>query len=458
MSRAAPAAQIELARHLARLPRTMDKGLFHPDLEDRQASWFLATFQDAAHDVLQSKLDIEERVPSQGNRVGSNSMLFRALRALTQHYSRPHAASEMRALVATFQWAGSVAETRVEFDALWTQAEVVAENTADLTALTRFPTPAWETWLRDVLHPVFPAWAAQLASEQPAEFAGADTAWDFLHRHEPQTARQPQMARGLRSLPAAGDAYADLETFCFVQQDPNTGLPWPDGQPRLMALPFRSDCWRCGSPHHRLYECRADKSTAEQARQPRPWPLMPRNRAQHLEEEPPRPATAPALYERPGPHGPATGRDTFMGSVQAMPTIAPSDIQAIQSGQLKSLQDTQASQTLILQQLSTLLASQMPASVAVPYPHGPDSAALHQLASSSSFQLYAPPAYFGPSCPGSNYVSVPTGTSVWLRTDVAEASMDAAEQASLPTAAESPAARRQEHYASLATTVGSARA
>jgi hypothetical protein len=141
-----------------------------------------------------------------------------------------------------------------------------------------------------------------------------------------------------------------------------------------------------------------------------------------------------------------------------MPTIAPSDIQAIQSGQLKSLQDTQASQTLILQQLSTLLASQMPSSVAVPYPHGPDSAALHQLASSSSFQLYAPPAYFGPSCPGSNYVSVPTGTSVWLRTDVAEASMDAAEQASLPTAAESPAARRQEHYASLATTVGSARA
>jgi len=105
------------------------------------------------------------------------------------------------------------------------RAEVVAENTSDLTALNQFPTPAWETWLRDVLHPVFPAWAAQLASEQPAEFAGADTAWEFLHRHEPQTARQPQMARGLRSLPAAGDAYADLETFCLCSRTRTPACP-----------------------------------------------------------------------------------------------------------------------------------------------------------------------------------------------------------------------------------------
>jgi hypothetical protein len=36
----------------------MDKGLLHPDHEDRMASWFLATFQDAAHDGRASNLSV----------------------------------------------------------------------------------------------------------------------------------------------------------------------------------------------------------------------------------------------------------------------------------------------------------------------------------------------------------------------------------------------------------------
>ena len=428
MSRAMLPASVELARHLLRLPRTMDKGLLHPELEDRLAAWILATFQGSAHDVLQNKLEVAERTPSTGDRVGMHSVLFRALCALNTYYSRAHAAAEMRTLVASFHWAANVAETHEEFDTLWSQAEVVADQTAGLTALNSFPAPTWADWLRTVLLPALPRWAAVLASDKPVEFATADEAWACLHQHEPQA------ASNLNSLHAAVDTYADFETY-LAQHNPSTGLPWPDGRPRvmalassLMALAARGECWRCASPYHQLWDCKSDKSPAERQRLPRPWPVMPRNRAQQLAEEPPRPATAPTLYERPGPYGPASGRDAYVTSVQAMPAVSDETAARLElARQMESLQAAQDSQTQVLQQLSTLLVSQMPASVAVPYPHVSDSGTIHQLASS------LPPVRFGSAPPGANYVAIPAGTVTWLRTDVAEASM------TTPTAAPAPA-------------------
>ena len=96
----------------------------------------------------------------------------------------------------------------------------------------------------------------------------------------------------------------------------------------------------------------------------------------------------------------------------------------------------------MLQELSTLLVAHMPSSVAVPTvpaPPRPTSSSLHQLAT-------LPPACFGTTFPGSCYVAVPAHSTVWLRTDVAEASMDMAEASmDMPTAAAAsppPPARR----------------
>ena len=139
---------------------------------------------------------------------------------------------------------------------------------------------------------------------------------------------------------------------------------------------------------------------------------------------PARPATAPTPYTRPGLHGDTSrGAEPFVSSVQALPS-ADTGALALFASQLESLQTTQAAQTQVLQHLSTLLVSQMPSSVAVPTVLSPPVAretfvpsSIHQLAT-------LPPARFGTTSPGANYVSVPMGTTMWLRTDVAEASMN----------------------------------
>jgi len=110
-----------------------------------------------------------------------------------------------------------------------------------------------------------------------------------------------------------------------------------------------------------------------------------------------------------------------------MPPAPSSDATALAlfGHQLASLQAVQDSQTQVLQDLSTLLVAHMPASVAVPTvpaPLRPTSSSLHQLAT-------LPPACFGTTSPGSCYVSVPAHSTVWLRTDVAEDSMDMHEAA-----------------------------
>ena len=50
---------------------------------------------------------------------------------------------------------------------------------------------------------------------------------------------------------------------------------------------------------------------------------------------------------------------------------------------------------------------------------------------------FAPPACFGTTSPGCAYISVPAGTQTWLRTDIAEDTLDmaAAEAASTPPGA-----------------------
>jgi len=157
-----------------------------------------------------------------------------------------------------------------------------------------------------------------------------------------------------------------------------------------------------------------------------------------------RPAGAPALYVRPGPYGGDKEGETFVSSIQALPPAAPSSdatadatALALFSHQLASLQAVQDSQTQVLQELSTLLVAHMPSSVAVPTvpaPPRPTSSSLHQLAT-------LPPACFGTTFPGSCYVAVPAHSTVWLRTDVAEDSMDmlaAADAAASPP----PPARR----------------
>ena len=405
-SRAELGADVGLLQHLDRLPRALDSNLFHPLHEDRLANWFLQTFRAEPYDALVSLLNVEEAVPTSGSRVGRDSYVFRALCELIQHYMRPHAAVELYARMAAFEWGGSVADARMRSDELWRQAAATALSTADFEELDRFSQPTWGYWVRDFLRPKFPPWVEALAKTRSAKFTTAAIMWPFLQQHEPE------------------------QTVSL-----------------LMAL---GQCWRCGQPGHVFAQCRAAASDAELNRQHRSqWPSVTPHPSQDRRSAalpPPsiRPAGAPALYVRPGPYGGDKEGETFVSSIQALPPAAPSSdatadatALALFSHQLASLQAVQDSQTQVLQELSTLLVAHMPSSVAVPTvpaPPRPTSSSLHQLAT-------LPPACFGTTSPGSCYVAVPTNSTVWLRTDVAEDSMDmlaAADAAASPP----PPARR----------------
>ena len=395
--RAELGADVELQRHFDRLPRALDHCLFHPVHEDRLANWFLQTFRGEPYDALVSLLNVEEAVPTAGSRVGRDSYVFRALCALIQHYMRPHAAVELYARMAAFEWGESVAEARMRSDELWRQAAATAQSTVDFEELDRFPPPTWGYWLRDFLRPKFPPWVEALAKARSAKFTSAAIMWPFLQQHEPE--------QNVSSLMALGP------------------------------------CWRCGQPGHVFAQCRAARSDAENSGQPRSqWPLVAPHPSQDrrsaaLPFPSVRPAGAPIPYVRPGPYGGDKEGETFMSSIQALPPAAPSSeamTLSLFSHQLESLQAVQESQTQVLQELSTLLVAHMPSSVAVPTvpaPPRPTSSSLHQLAT-------LPPACFGTTFPGSCYVAVPAHSTVWLRTDVAEASMDMAEASmDMPTAA-----------------------
>jgi hypothetical protein len=386
--RAELGADVGLLQHLERLPRALDATLFHPAHEDRLATWFLQTLRGEPYDALVNLLNAEEAVPTAGSRVGRENYVFRALCALIQHYMRPHAAVELYARMAAFEWGASVADARMRSDELWRQATATAQSTADFEELDRFSQPTWGYWLRDFLRPKFPLWVEALAKTRAAQFTSAAIMWPFLQQHEPEQIVSSLMAFG--------------------------------------------PCWRCGQPGHVLAQCRAARSDAENNNQHRSqWPLMAPHPSQDrqsaaLPPPPDRPAGAPVPFVRPG-YGGATGGETFVSSIQAMPPAPSSDATALAlfGHQLASLQAVQDSQTQVLQDLSTLLVAHMPTSVAVPTvpaPLRPTSSSLHQLAT-------LPPACFGTTSPGSCYVSVPAHSTVWLRTDVAEDSMDMHEAA-----------------------------
>jgi hypothetical protein len=321
-------------------------------------------------------------------------VVYRALSALIKYYQRPHAAAELYQRMAAFEWGDSVADTRRQSDALWTQAVITAANTVGQTALDCFATPTWDYWVRDFLRPKFPAWVQELAKVHASQFASADDMWSFLHKQEP--------------APAAVSSLLALR----------------DGP-----------CFRCGQTGHVLVECRAERSDEEQRRLPRyQWPKMP----PHPSQDRRRPADAPVPYERPGAYGAPTGGERFVSSIQALP--ADNGAMDMFARQLESLQDTQAAQMQVLQHLSTLLVAHMPSSVAVPTMPSPSRApasTLHQLST-------LPPARFGTTWPGDNYVPVPDGTPTWLRTDLAELSITEEAQALNDAAAapSPPAARR----------------
>jgi hypothetical protein len=127
LPRSAPDADVALLQHLARLPRAMDSNLFHEEHEERLAGWILGTFRAEVHDALEAIFTTEEQTPSSGDRVGPDSVVYRALCAMIKHYLRPHTAAELYKILA-FEWDDSVADTRMQSDALWTQAVVTAAN------------------------------------------------------------------------------------------------------------------------------------------------------------------------------------------------------------------------------------------------------------------------------------------------------------------------------------------
>ena len=401
LPRSAPDADVELLQHLPRLPRVLDANLFHAEHEEKLIRWVLGTFRGEALDALDAIFTTEERTPSTGDRVGPDSIVYRALRALIQHYLRPHAATELYQRLAAFEWGDSVADTRMRSDALWTQAVITADNTSGNTALDRFATPTWDYWVRDFLRPKFPAWVADLAKVHAVQFASADAMWSFLHKHEPAPA-------------------------------PSSLLALRDGP-----------CFRCDQLGHVLKDCRAAMSDEEDRHLPRyRWPKMP----PHPSQDRRRPADAPVPYERPGHHGAPTGGDRFITSIQALPAddgaMAANGAMAMFARQLEALQDNQAAQTQVLQHLSTLLVARMPSSVAVPTMPSPSRepvvpSTLHQLST-------LPPARFGTTWPGHDYVPVPDGTPTWLRTDVAEMSITEEAQAlNAAAASTSPTAGRR---------------
>jgi len=400
LPRSAPDADVALLQHLARLPRALDLNLFHEDLEDKLIGWIMATFRVDAHDALDAIFATEEQTPSMGDRVGPNSLVYRALCALIKYYQRPHAAAELYQRLAAFEWGDSVAETRMKSDALWTQAVITADTTTGQTALDRFAAPTWDYWVRDFLRPKFPAWVQELAKVHATQFASADAMWAFLHKHEP--------------------APAPVSSLFALRDGP---------------------CFRCDQLGHVLKDCRAAMSDEEDRHLPRyRWPKMP----PHPSQDRRRPADAPLPYERPGSHGAPTGGDRFISSIQALPADdgAMAANMAMLARQLEALQDNQAAQTQVLQHLSTLLVANMPSSVAVPTMPSPSRepvvpSTLHQLST-------LPPARFGTTWPGHDYVPVPDGTPTWLRTDVAEMSITEEAQALNAAAASTspPAARR----------------
>jgi hypothetical protein len=399
----------------------------------------------AALATWKAKRDVAALEPAEMPCVGSSSVLFRALELFLARYVSSRAASEFTAALPKLLRFGpklSVAAVQQNFEMAWIMAIQVSADTSTKHGIFKLEPPSWPIWRDTYLIPQLPSWAAPWPNRDAAAFDTMETTFALLIREEPPEgvggARVFQLASASYDAEAAVGA-PGLETLPgFEVSTDVTYIDPVDSVEYLMAagqaqgvysmarngIPVT--CFRCKGLHW-LKECQAEMSPEEKAKLPRHlWspvrPVPAQERARPL-EHPVRPATAPTPFARPGPYGDTSrGAETFVSSVQALPS-ADAGAMALFAGQLEAMQATQAAQTQVLQHLSTLLVSQMPTSVAVPTVH-PTPVARDTFVPSTLHQLSTlPPARFGTTSPGEHYVPVPSGTPMWLRTDVAEASI-----------------------------------
>ena len=440
-----PHAFFLLVGHVKELVQTMATfALLTPDLERAAMQFVQESLTGAALTTWKAKRDVAALEPAAMPCVGSTSVLFRALELFLARYVSSRAAAEFTAALPKLLRFGpklSMAALQQNYEVAWGMGVQVAADTSAKHGTFKLEQPSWPIWRDAYLIPQLPSWAAPWPNREPAAFDTMAATFALLIREEPPEgvgARVLQLASTSYDAEAAVGA-PGLETLPGFEV--STDVPYidpVDGVEYLMSagqapgvysmarngIPVT--CFRCRGLHW-LKDCQAEMSPEEKANLPRHrWspvrPVPAQERARPM-EYPARPATAPMPFARPGPYGDTSrGAETFVSSVQALPS-ADAGTMAMFAGQLEALQATQAAQTQVLQHLSTLLVSQMPSSVAVPTVHPPPVArdtfapsTLHQLAT-------LPPARFGATSPGEHYVPVPSGTPMWLRTDVAEASI-----------------------------------
>ena len=456
-----PQAFFLLAVHLSGVWNALATfALLAPDQERAAMQFVQESLTGVAATTWKAKRALAERTVKVAPVIGSTSVLFRALEAFLARYVSSRAASEFLAALPKLLRFGKLSASAVQqnFEIAWGMADQVAADTRTQHGTFKLEQPSWPAWRDTYLIPQLPSWAAPWVNREPTAFDTMDAAFALLVREEPaegavarvcQLATGPYgaefsaenwgMAQGLETLPgfemAPVSSYDPGEAADYVSApvpaDMAYGFPPPA---YLMAASHTMarngmpvTCYRCRWNHY-FKDCKAEQSPEEARGLPRPmWGPVRPVPAQEISRPtayPARPATAPTPYTRPGLHGDTSrGAEPFVSSVQALPS-ADTGALALFASQLESLQTTQAAQTQVLQHLSTILVSQMPSSVAVPTVLSPPVAretfvpsSIHQLAT-------LPPARFGTTSPGANYVSVPMGTTMWLRTDVAEASMN----------------------------------
>ena len=454
-----PQAFFLLSGHLAGVWNTLATfALLGPDQERAAMQFVQESLTGVAATTWKAKRALAERTVKVAPVIGSTSPLFRAIEALLARYVSSRAASEFLAALPKLLRFGKLSASAVQqnFEIAWGMAEQVAADTRTQHGTFKLEQPSWPAWRDTYLIPQLPPWAAPWVNREPAAFDAMESAFALLVREEPaegavarvcQLATGPYgaefsagMAQGLETLP--GFEMAPVSTYydpgeaadyvsAPVPADMAYGFPPPASLMAASHAMARNGmpvtCYRCKGYHY-FKDCQAEASPEEARGLPRsmwgPVRPVPSQEISRPTAYPARPVTAPTPYTRPGPFGDTSrGAEPFVSSVQALPS-ADAGAMAVFASQIESIQATQAAQTQVLQHLSTLLVSQMPSSVAVPTALSPP-VARETLVPSSIHQLATlPPARFGTTSPGGNYVSIPMGTTMWLRTDVAEASMN----------------------------------
>lgn len=455
-----------LASHLAGVWNTLATfALLAPEQERAAMQFVQESLAGVALTTWRAKRALHEQTAKVAPVVGSTSPLFRALEAFLARYVSSRAASELLAALPKLLRFAKLSASAVQqnYEIAWGMTLQVAADTSDKHGTFKLEPPSWPGWRDTYLIPQLPSWAAPWVNREPAAFDSMESAFALLIREEPAegaVARVCQlatgsygaefsagMAQGLEALPGFETAptasyYDPAEAADYASATDPADMPYGFPPPAyLMAAGHAMarngmpvTCFRCKGFHF-FRDCQAEMSPEEHRGLPRhAWGPVRPVPAQEIPKPtayPARPATAPTPYTRPGPFGDASrGAETFVSSVQALPSadagamaLFASQIESIQAAQAAQTQ-VQAAQTQVLQHLSTLLVSQMPTSVAVPTALSPPVARETIVPSSLHSMPTLPPAQFGTTSPGANYVSVPMGTTMWLRTDVAEASMN----------------------------------